>query len=87
MADKYAFKTYGRNPDRDDDTLTRSGASKLRDDLKKAGHKAKVERSIGGDEHRVWIDHPTNKKWGAYVNREEAPDLTAKKRDPYWIAK
>lgn len=92
MAD-FAFRptqmSHGKFAGPDDDVLARHGeARRLQRHLHKAGHDAHIEKSAGGDEHRVWIQHPEHKDIAAYVARGDDVNKMGKPGyEPHWVRK
>lgn len=79
----FAFTPYSHGDHGDSDLLAnRKEASRLRDHLKSQGHKAVVERS--GSEHRVRVQHPTDRSSIAYVGKDQLSKDG--KFSPYWVA-
>lgn len=82
MAD---FAFHKSNHGDDEQVLTHPGhAHQLARGLRKWGHDARVEKS--GDEHRVYINHPTDKSTVAYVAKGDV-DRGGNVPSPSWIAK
>jgi len=84
----FKFQTYNKPNHPDDDILTSVGeAYRLRKVAQIRGHEAHVERS-GEPEHRVWLQHPTEKTWFTYLTRADAAKLAEGiTLEPYWCAK